>query len=373
MTAQPTPDKPTDDASRSTSEAAAIRRADEALPPVEPPTATFILQLFLIPLAIVSMVVLVWLMFSWMAHMGRDNPATLVSQLRKMDDSSWQRAYELAELIRSPDPAYAKLRKDEELATNISSILANDLKYSNADEVTEERVKNRVFLCRAIGAFEITTVLPALLEAAIFEQKLVDVEVRIAAVEGLATMASNPQVALTDDERAKILATLLTCSQAKDDDTTNSQNPNYIPHGELRAVAAYGLGVMSDDEATKRLKSMLADSYASARYNAATGLARRGDVAAIPVLKEMLDPENNQSARDESNPNDQDGKRVNVVLTGIQATLTLHKVNPDADISVLVASIDSLREADFKLILSRRPEIQSIAIEAHRRLTAKPE
>ena len=43
----------------------------ESLPPVEAPTTTFLLQLFLIPLLIVSIVVLLWLMFSWMAHMGQ--------------------------------------------------------------------------------------------------------------------------------------------------------------------------------------------------------------------------------------------------------------------------------------------------------------
>jgi len=82
----------------------------------------------------------------------------------------------------------------------------------------------------------------------------------------------------------------------------------------------------------------------------------------------MLDPENELSARDESNPNDQDRKRVNVVLTGIQATMTLHKVAPDADISELVDRIDQLRNHEFKLIISSQPRIQSIATEAIQRL-----
>ena len=32
------------------------------------------------------------------------------------DDSSWQRAYELADLLRSPDPKYDALRRDSKLA-----------------------------------------------------------------------------------------------------------------------------------------------------------------------------------------------------------------------------------------------------------------
>src|SRR5688500_11329053 len=90
------------------------------LPPVGAPTATFILQLFLIPLAIVSIVVLLWLAFSWLAQMGRGNPATLVSELQKLDENSWQRAYELADLLRSPDPQYDALRHDAALAGSLS-------------------------------------------------------------------------------------------------------------------------------------------------------------------------------------------------------------------------------------------------------------
>ena len=50
----------------------------KSLPPVSPPTGTFILQLFLIPLMIVTIVVVLWLLFSWVAHMGRDNASDLV-------------------------------------------------------------------------------------------------------------------------------------------------------------------------------------------------------------------------------------------------------------------------------------------------------
>src|SRR5688572_2382537 len=85
-------------------------RHHRALPPVEAPTATFILQLFLIPLLIVSIVVLLWLLFSWIAHMGRDNAAELARAVERGDKSSWQRAYELADLLRSPDPKYDALR-----------------------------------------------------------------------------------------------------------------------------------------------------------------------------------------------------------------------------------------------------------------------
>ena len=45
---------------------------DDALPPVEPPSAGFILQLFVVPGVIVVVVIMIWLMFNWLAHMGTD-------------------------------------------------------------------------------------------------------------------------------------------------------------------------------------------------------------------------------------------------------------------------------------------------------------
>ncbi len=43
---------------------------DQQLPPVKPPSPAFLMQLFFIPLIIVTIIVMVWLMFSWLAHMG---------------------------------------------------------------------------------------------------------------------------------------------------------------------------------------------------------------------------------------------------------------------------------------------------------------
>src|SRR5262245_47092223 len=95
----------------------------EYLPPVTPPTATFLIQLFLIPLLIVSIIVVLWLLFSWVAHMGRDDPAELARAIVRDDTASWQRAYELADLLRSPDPKYAGIRQDAKLAKTLANFL----------------------------------------------------------------------------------------------------------------------------------------------------------------------------------------------------------------------------------------------------------
>src|SRR5436305_13548687 len=92
------------------------RGGGASLPPVTPPTATFILQLFLIPLLIVSIVVVLWLLFGWIAQMGHDNAGDLVRGIERGDNSSGQLAFELAGLLRSADPKYDGLRRDAALA-----------------------------------------------------------------------------------------------------------------------------------------------------------------------------------------------------------------------------------------------------------------
>ena len=72
---------------------------EESLPEVVAPGAGFLLQLFLIPMVIVSIIVMVWLMFSWLAQMGND-PADLVASLQKGSNQSWQDAATLADLLR---------------------------------------------------------------------------------------------------------------------------------------------------------------------------------------------------------------------------------------------------------------------------------
>jgi len=343
----------------------------ESLPPVEAPTATFLLQLFLIPLLIVSIVVLLWLMFSWMAQMGRDNPQDLVKALARGDDSSWQRAYELADLLRSRDPKYDALRRDSKLAQQLAAFLDQDLNVvakGNADAV---RVKRRMFLCRALGSFEVTDGLPVLMRAAKEERDPFEVQVRLAALEAITTLAHNCG-SESFQSNTDLVQLLLAASREPDDvglaaSTNQAGEPTtYRPHAEIRAVAAFALGVIGGDEALARLKVMLAGAYPNARYNAATGLARHGEAACVPVLKEMLDPDNRQSASDESNDRDKDRKRATVLMNGVRASLIYAEANPQADLTELKAALKSLSESPLTQLQSDRSKVQGSALEALR-------
>jgi len=348
-----------------------------SLPPVEPPTGAFILQLFLIPLTIVSIVVLLWLTFSWLAHMGRDDPATLVRDLQKNDPSSWQRAYELADLLRSPDPRYDALRQDAALAKQLSDVLIRDLDAPAAEGKTDEvRNKRRMFLARALGSFETPVVVPALVRAASQERSPGELQVRLAALEALAVLADN----LGPGELRKheeVMQVVLEASRASDQNDepvkgSDGQPTAYRPHAELRSVAAYTLGVLGGEEALERLGHMQSDAYAGARYNAGTGLARNGDERAVRTLKEMLDPDNELSAKDEGSERDRDRKRINVIQAGIQSTVVLAQANPDADIRPLIEGLEQLTTSKMPLIKSDKARLQTMAKEALDRLKTEP-
>jgi len=347
-----------------------------ALPPVEAPTATFILQLFLIPLLIVSIVVLVWLLFSWVAHMDRDNAAELVRSIERGDNASGQLAFELAGLLRSPDPKYDALRSDAAIAKRLAAFLDRDLNEPVHGRDDETRVMRRMYLCRAIGEFRVPDGLPALLRAAKEERDPVEIEVRFAALEALATLAHNcgPETLRANRD---VIDVVLAASREQDESsapapTMKDGTPTiYRPHAELRAVAAFALGVIGGNEADERLRRMLHDPYPNARYNAATGLARIGDVECAAVLKEMLDPENPHAIKDERFPNDQERKRTTVLLNGIKAALQLAETSPSADLSQVKESLKKLAESPLENVKLDRNKIQSAAAEVLRLMDAK--
>src|SRR3954470_18434528 len=76
------------------------------LPPVEAPSAGFIVQLFVIPALVVVVVIVVWLLFGKLA--GGERDARGYVRLLRGPGATWRNAFELASLIRND----AKLASD---------------------------------------------------------------------------------------------------------------------------------------------------------------------------------------------------------------------------------------------------------------------
>ena len=88
------------------------------------------------------------------------------------------------------------------------------------------------------------------------------------------------------------------------------------------------------------------EPYVDARFNAATGLARLGNPAAVPVLLDMLDPELRAGLETETAENTRENKRLLVHVNGLRAVELLAKANPNADLAQLKKAVQQLLADD---------------------------
>ena len=318
---------------------------DEALPHVTPPAAGFILQLFFIPLVIVSIIVLVWLTFSWRAHAGSD-PKALVRDLRKQNDGRWQKALTLADLLRNKQ--YEHLKHDAELAAEVANVLDTEL---DAERYDEQRIKLRVFLCRVLGEFRVSDGLPALVKAATLERDPAETDVRRSAIEALALLSKNlgPEKIRDNEEAMQAL------KQGASERAQRTGDKQRL--AELRATAAFALGVIGGEESLDLLNRMQEeDPHSYARYNAATGLARHGDSRALSGLLEMLEPENKNVALDEPTESSRNFKRTLVQMNGVRAAKLLAEKRPIGDLAGLTAALEKLKGAKVEMCVKNEAQ-----------------
>jgi hypothetical protein len=303
---------------------------DDALPPVEPPSAGFILQLFVVPGIIVVVVVTIWVMFNWLAQMGNDRDA-FVRALSRNNEARWQAAFNLANALRAErGSTNSKLTGDPELATQLAGILDREIEGGGMDK---NPITLRIYLCRALGEFKVADGLPTLIKAASTQRSKDEADVRRAALEGIAMLAAN--VATNDktlSDNPQLSEVLL---QAADDADPRT-----------RAAAAVAIGVIGGPPFVDKLHKMVEDSNPDVRYNAATRLAHLGDTAAISVLAEMLDPDEQAGVELESEKDLRTFKRVVITINALRATVQLAENNPDVDLSKLAQSIEKLLSGD---------------------------
>jgi HEAT repeat protein len=240
--------------------------ADDALPPVEPPSAAFLVQLFLVPGLIVSIIVCVWLAFHWLAHLGND-PQAYVRTLQRANEGRWQAALNLANDLRGPGSA--ALKQDEPLARELGRILSEEVVSGRSGEQSETL---RVYLCRALGEFAVPAAAAPLVERIADAS---DPQTARAAVEALAVLQANLVAAGRDfADPAAVAAAVIAASQSDD--------------APLQSAAAFTLGVLGGEAAVERLLTLAGATNDDVRFNAALGLARQGRTEAYEGLGEML-------------------------------------------------------------------------------------
>ncbi len=310
---------------------------EDTLPPVEPPNATFIIQLFVVPAVIVAIIVVVWTLFNWLAQMGND-PMSFVRALERNNEARWQAAVNLADALR--DPHNVALKQNAAVARKLADVLTTEIETNPADKSS---LQLRVYLCNALGEFTVPDVVPALVLAATAGKEPDEKYVRFAAIKGLAVFAANlgPRDASL---RAEIEPVMLKASQ--DDEPL------------MRSTAAFALGALGGEQALARLKQMLVDANPNVRFNAATMLASQGSMAAEPVLLEMLDVKSTAGLDIEGEQELREQKRETILTSALRAVKKLATTNSSADLS-------KLREAVVAVSSSKLgPRIQSEALDA---------
>jgi HEAT repeats len=288
------------------------------LPPVETPSAAFIVQLFVIPAVVVIVFVVVYLLFGRIA--GGERTASEYVQKIKSDNGDWRSAFELASLIQND----SRLAADPKLLGELTELLRSELQRKDANP---DLIR---YLALTLGVFQTVdatsdagkAVDPLAALAAALAPGRADT-VRQAAAESLARQAARMKGRLEHSGAVEALAIA-----ARDSEQS-----------ELRQLATYALGFFGGEAAASALRDRVrTDTDGAVRYNAAAALARRGDLTAYPVLREMLSPKDLAQAVKSTNDQETKHRIETIHLEALRAlqvsaqngdTALLDKLRPD--------------------------------------------
>lgn len=300
----------------------------DALPPVEPPSAGFLVQLFLVPALIVGIIVSVWIAFHWLAQLGND-PQAYVRTLRRNTEGRWQAALNLANDLRGPGGA--ALKSDTTLAAELASILNDEVKSGRpigSGHAAEQSRALCTYLCRALGEFTIPEAAGALVARA---DDAAHPHIAQAAVEGLAVLATNLAAAgRAFTNPAKVTAAIIAATRASE--------------REPRGSATFALGVVGGEGALERLRELCEDGDDNVRYNAALGLARLGDTVAWQTLAEMLTLPDVAMRPDDPRSQADRYRRAMIVVNALKGVGLLVDDTGEAPPADIMKAIEALRD-----------------------------
>lgn len=303
---------------------------EDLLPPVEEPSARFIIQLFVVPALIVLVIVLVWLSFNWLVRSTALGPEALIQGIEQGPGvARWQRANELADLLH--DKRYPEFRQSHEAAAHLARIL--DREIDGADMANDD-IEFRKYLARAVGEFDVQEGTDVLLKAAETNRDAAEQKVRDAALQAIAVRAYNlkrldpPQELSRPDLEPRLL------KLASDSDP------------RIRFQVAYVMGQLGTPAALKQLEGMVDDPDADTRYNAAVALAHRGNAKSIETLGEMLGLDELASVSSEENEASQTYKRSVLIASAIDAAHALARENRKVDLSPVITALEQIVSAD---------------------------
>ena len=315
---------------------------DHDLPPVEAPTAGFIIQLFVIPGVIVFVVILVWLLFGKLAGGERD----AMEYVRTMRSSAGnpraaqRAAFELAGLIRN-DP---KLSADPKLLGEMTDLLEHDLDTVENPEMSE-------YVAFAIGRFQTLDAISSSgqkIDPLSALDRALDPKyptaIRSAAAVALAMQAARLKGKLDD---ASTVAALTRSASTGDE--------------QVRKLSVYALGFFGGDAATAGLKErLLSDEDRDVRYNAAIALGRRGDPVAAATFREMLNPADLDRVTISESPTEKRSRIEAIELEALSALQTSATEGKPALARLLRPQVDGLTRSGLVSVRNRAQALAQV-------------
>ena len=278
----------------------------ETAPRLSPLTAApaLAVQFFLIPLAVVGVIVLVYGGFRMLLTTER-TPTELLSDVRSGGrERRWPAAYELSRLLSDP--------RTEEQNPLLGAAIVQAFVDSEGDDPRVRR-----YLALAIG--------------------------RLAAppVEAVGELTT----ALDDPDTETRISVIWALASLGDESTVDDIETMYrSDDAGVRKMAVYALGALtgSGDHAT--LRNALDDPAADVQWNAAVALARHGRSDGMTVIRRMLDREyvtrmvtRRASADDPLDPVSE------VIVSGLQAAASLRATELRQPIEALSETDENLR------------------------------
>ena len=248
--------------------------ADEPLlPPVQPPSAGFIVQLFVVPAVIVMVIIGVYLLFGRLAS-GEADWRQLVTNVRSENAHvRWRSALDLAQVLQ--DDALRKekgqrLAASPEVATALTDVLTDLLKKTNP---SEEETQQTDYMLKAVGLLDVPeTAVPVLLTAT---EGTRDREIRKQALNSLAVICGRAFVDRQQPVDMPVLTTRIIQISQESEPLSRHQ-------------AAFILGTLTSPEARERLEALLTDPDPMTQMNAAVGFARQNSTQGIPVIEQLF-------------------------------------------------------------------------------------
>lgn len=242
------------------------------LPPVQPPSAGFILQLFVVPGLIVLAVVAVWALFGRIAA-GEQDWKTLVEEVQSPNHHIRTRAmYGLAQVLEQDQrrgESGLRLNVNTEIASALSSQLSRELK---SNSTSKESLAIQEYLTRALGYLDTPELVMPALRLSLEPQY--DIEVRKSGATSIAMVAG----------RAFEKGDILEDPETVESLVKSSGDSQPI----MRQASVFALGLFKSEIADQQVHVLLGNDDWNTCVNAAIALARQGNTDGLSVFKQAL-------------------------------------------------------------------------------------